>query len=185
MLPAGAYVTLEHEYILIVRKGGKRVFSSAADKKRRQESAIFWEERNTLFSDIWTDLKGTVQGLGERGLRQRSAAEQELVNLVLVHPVDVDVLDDRVDGLGSGVGDRHADAADHAQRQAALLEQFDLAVRDADLDPYASADRDSHAHVDRSRIEPAVAVGDCVAEGLRETGPPSDREEALVVSVRS
>lgn len=74
MLPAGAYVTLEHEYILIVRKGGKRVFKTAADKQRRQESAIFWEERNTLFSDIWMDLKGTGQGLGVSGLRKRSAA---------------------------------------------------------------------------------------------------------------
>ncbi len=63
MLPAGAYVTLEHEYILILRKGGKRQFSSPADRKLRQESALFWEERNTWFSDIWLDLKGSRQRL--------------------------------------------------------------------------------------------------------------------------
>jgi modification methylase len=59
MLPAGAYVTLEHEYILIFRKGEKRRFVEA-DKRRRRESAFFWEERNAWFSDIW-DLKGVRQ----------------------------------------------------------------------------------------------------------------------------
>ncbi len=41
MLPAGAYVTLEHEYILILRKGGKRAFGPA-DAQRRQQSAFFF-----------------------------------------------------------------------------------------------------------------------------------------------
>ena len=75
MLPAGAYVTLEHEYILIFRKGGKRVFSSETEKHNRKESAIFWEERNAWFSDLW-DFKGVRQDTGEKDkhLRQRSAA---------------------------------------------------------------------------------------------------------------
>ncbi|MFW6286491.1 MAG: DNA-methyltransferase, partial [Candidatus Sumerlaeota bacterium] len=42
MLPAGAYVTLEHEYILVFRKGDKRVFD-AEEKNRRRRSAYFWE----------------------------------------------------------------------------------------------------------------------------------------------
>lgn len=72
MLPAGAYVTYEHEYILILRKGGKRVFASKEEKARRQRSAYFWEERNTWFSDIWTDLRGVGQALDAS--RARSAA---------------------------------------------------------------------------------------------------------------
>lgn len=72
MLPAGAYVTLEHEYILIFRKPGKRKFSTA-DKQRRHQSAFFWEERNLWFSDVWTDLKGVSQLLND-GQRDRSAA---------------------------------------------------------------------------------------------------------------
>lgn len=60
MLPAGAYVTLEHEYILIARKGGKRTFTQDHEKYIRQESAIFWEERNIWYSDLW-DFKGTRQ----------------------------------------------------------------------------------------------------------------------------
>lgn len=57
MLPGGAYVTLEHEYILIFRKGGKRVWGEKKDKERRKESGYFWEERNKWFSDVW-EVKG-------------------------------------------------------------------------------------------------------------------------------
>ncbi len=74
VLPAGAYVTLEHEYILIFRKGAKREFVSDADKRRRRESALFWEERNAWFSDVWFDVKGTRQALGDVDARHRSAA---------------------------------------------------------------------------------------------------------------
>ena len=73
MLPAGAYVTLEHEYILIFRKGGKRKFDSGHEKLNRQQSAVFWEERNQWFSDIW-ELAGTKQKLGIKSSRERSAA---------------------------------------------------------------------------------------------------------------
>ena len=74
MLPAGAYVTLEHEYILILRKGPKREFKREEDKKIRRESAIFWEERNSWFSDVWFDVKGTPQALNKKEARLRSAA---------------------------------------------------------------------------------------------------------------
>ena len=65
MLPAGAYVTLEHEYILIFRKGSKRSFS-ASEKLPRRQSAFFWEERNIWFSDVW-DFKGTGQKIKKNG----------------------------------------------------------------------------------------------------------------------
>lgn len=74
MLPAGAYVTLEHEYILILRKGGKRKFIHEEEKENRHESAIFWEERNIFFSDVWMDLKGARQRLGNEDGRKRSGA---------------------------------------------------------------------------------------------------------------
>lgn len=73
MLPAGAYVTLEHEWILIFRKGGKRQFISETEKLRRKESSFFWEERNQWFSDLW-DLKGTKQKIDKSESRKRSAA---------------------------------------------------------------------------------------------------------------
>jgi DNA modification methylase len=79
MLPGGAYVTLEHEYILVFRKGHKRKYGDE-DRRRRRESAYFWEERNRWFSDLW-DFKGVRQLLAGPGrdsrrkqLRERSAA---------------------------------------------------------------------------------------------------------------
>jgi len=73
MLAAGAYVTLEHEYVLVFRKDAKRQFSTNAEKSARMRSAFFWEERNKWFSDVW-DFKGTVQGLKHGDLRSRSGA---------------------------------------------------------------------------------------------------------------
>lgn len=73
MLPAGAYVTLEHEYILVFRKGGKRIFKAEADRQRRAQSAYFWEERNRWFSDVW-EFRGTGQKLSNGLARERSGA---------------------------------------------------------------------------------------------------------------
>ncbi len=74
VLPAGAYVTLEHEYVLILRKGGKREFDFPSARANRQSSALFWEERNQWFSDVWMDLKGARQALIDKSTRKRSGA---------------------------------------------------------------------------------------------------------------
>ena len=74
MLPPSAYVTLEHEYILIFRRSGKRPFASPQEKQERRESAYFWEERNTWFSDVWFNLIGATQQLKNGASRERSAA---------------------------------------------------------------------------------------------------------------
>jgi len=73
MLPPNAYVTLEHEHILIFRNGTEhRQFEPKAD--RRYSAAYFWEERNQWFSDLWTDITGTHQQLTGDETRDRSAA---------------------------------------------------------------------------------------------------------------
>jgi DNA modification methylase len=102
MLPAGAYVTLEHEYILIVRKGGKRRFTPE-EQQRRRESAFFWEERNLFFSDVWTDIRGTVQALGRSGTRDRSGAFPfELAyRLILMYAIKGDTVLDPFWGTGT------------------------------------------------------------------------------------
>ena len=94
MLPAGAYVTHEHEHILIYRKGGKRKFTSEEEKQNRRESAFFWKERNEWFSDLWTDIKGTRQILGNDADRERSAAYPfELpFRLIAVYSVKGDIV---------------------------------------------------------------------------------------------
>lgn len=89
MLPAGAYVTLEHEYILIFRKGDRRAFNTPREKRRRRQSAYFWEERNSWFSDLW-DFKGTGQVMGgSDSPRQRSAAFPFLLPFRLINMYSV------------------------------------------------------------------------------------------------
>lgn len=73
MLPPNAYVTLEHEYILLFRKNSNRQFKNN-EKENRRESAYFWEERNKWFSDIWEDIKGTSQKLKGDKVRERNGA---------------------------------------------------------------------------------------------------------------
>lgn len=88
MLPSGAYVTLEHEYVLVFRKGNKREFKGSEVEARRV-SAFFWEERNSWFSDIW-DFNGIRQIMGRSDLRSRSAAfpfelAYRLINMYSLH----------------------------------------------------------------------------------------------------
>jgi DNA modification methylase len=111
MYPAGAYVTLEHEYILVLRKGARREFLTPAEKKRRRESAIFWEERNDWYSDVWTGLKGARQGLLGKSARSRSGAfPLELAyRLINMFSVKQDVVLDPF--LGTGTTARAAAAA--------------------------------------------------------------------------
>lgn len=72
-LPCGAYVTLEHEWILIFRKGARRAFSTEGERAMRRASAFFWEERNAWFSDVW-EIAGARQKIGGSRPRERNAS---------------------------------------------------------------------------------------------------------------
>ena len=75
MLPPNAYVTLEHEYILIFRKGYiKRKMPPKSEN--RYNSAFFWEERNKWFSDVWEDIRGTSQKLNKKNSNQKNSRER-------------------------------------------------------------------------------------------------------------
>jgi DNA modification methylase len=103
MLPPGAYVTLEHEYILILRKGSKREFTKQTERQNRRASAFFWEERNRWFSDVWMDIKGAAQHLADHTARQRSAAFPLEVPYRLINMFSVkgDVVVDPFLGIGT------------------------------------------------------------------------------------
>jgi modification methylase len=126
MLPAGAYVTLEHEYILIARKGSKRDFNKEQEKTNRHESALFWEERNAWFSDIWFDIKGASQVSGTRKSRLKSAAFPfELpYRLINMYSVKKDVVLDPFLGTGTTM------AAAMASGRNSVGFEIDLALRD-------------------------------------------------------
>ncbi len=127
MLPAGAYVTLEHEYVLIVRKGPKRQFKEEKEKKNRRESAVFWEERNVFYSDIWFDIKGTTQTLKRTGARSRSAAYpfEMVYRLINMYSVKEDVVLDPFLGTGTTT------YAAMASGRNSIGYEIDAAFRDA------------------------------------------------------
>ncbi len=126
MLPAGAYVTLEHEYILILRKGSKRDFNKEQEKQNRHESALFWEERNAWFSDIWFDIKGASQVLGSKESRLKSAAFpfEIAYRLINMYSVKNDVVLDPFLGTGTTM------AAAMASGRNSVGYEIDLALRD-------------------------------------------------------
>jgi len=102
MYPAGAYVTYEHEYILIFRKGGKRIFKGQ-EKLLRQKSAYFWEERNVWFSDLW-DIKGIPQNIKNNDkTRKRNASFPFEIpyRLVNMYSIEGDTVLDPFCGLGT------------------------------------------------------------------------------------
>jgi DNA modification methylase len=106
MMPPGAYVTLEHEYVLMLRKGNKKEFNTNDEKKLRRESSFFWEERNNWFSDVWMDLKGTSQNLFDIKTRGRSAAFPfELpYRLIAMFSIKGDTVLDPFFGIGTTIG---------------------------------------------------------------------------------
>lgn len=102
MYPAGAYVTYEHEYILVFRKGGKRIFKGQ-EKALRQKSAFFWEERNVWFSDLW-DIKGTAQSIiSSKAVRDRNASFPLEIpyRLINMYSAEGDTVLDPFLGLGT------------------------------------------------------------------------------------
>ncbi len=102
MLPCGAYVTLEHEWILIFRKGGKREFKTSAEKDYRRDSSFFWEERNVWFSDLW-DVKGVKQSINQSPSRNRNASFPLEIpfRLINMYSQKGDVVLDPFMGLGT------------------------------------------------------------------------------------
>jgi DNA modification methylase len=152
MLPPSAYITLEHEYILILRKGPKREFKLDAEKQNRRESAFFWEERNAWFSDVWLDIKGASQNLGDRSARLRSAAFPFDVPYRLINMFSVkgDVVVDPFLGIGTTMW-----AAMAAARNCSGYE-FETGLRNEiyaitdSLIPYANTRIQNriHAHTD-------------------------------------
>lgn len=102
MLPCGAYVTLEHEWILVFRKGGKRSYKTEVDKKHRRNSSFFWEERNKWFSDLW-EIKGVKQKISNSPTRERNASYPFEIpfRLINMYSQQDDVVLDPFFGLGT------------------------------------------------------------------------------------
>jgi DNA modification methylase len=197
MLPPNAYVTLEHEYVLVFRNGDRRSFPPRAD--RRYEAAYFWEERNEWFSDVWTDLPGVDQALataressgeGERPtgnghgrpateVRERSAAYPFAVpyRLVNMYSVYGDTVLDPF--WGTGTTTLAAMVAGRSsvgyEREAGVADAFDDRVEDLPALSRSVVDRrlaDHRAFVERS--------GDLAYEADHYDFPVRTRQERSI-----
>ncbi len=101
MLPGNAYVTLEHEQILIFRKGAPRTFATKEERRRREESALFYEERNRLFSSFW-EVRGKRQILSGKNRERSAAFPLEIpLRLIRMHSVMEDTVLDPFLGTGT------------------------------------------------------------------------------------
>ncbi len=101
MLPPGAYATQEHEFIIVLRKGGKRIFKESEMVRRRYESAYFWEERNAWFSDIWEDIRGERQVLANAGRRTAAFPLELCYRLICMFSIAGDTILDPFLGTGT------------------------------------------------------------------------------------
>lgn len=168
MLPAGAYVTLEHEYILILRKGDKRSFSSLKERAVRQESAFFWEERNQWFSDLW-DFKGERQTIQAPEVARRSAAfPYELpFRLISMYSAVGDTVVDPFAGTGT------TSAAAAALARNSVGYEIDPSICRVALDRVKTARQELNAR-NRKRLADHISfVADRQAKG-KELGHVSD-----------
>ena len=99
VLPVNAYVTLEHEHILVFRKAGNREFKGE-ERDRRRESALFYEERNEWYSDVWTGITGTRQK-GVHGKRTGAFPIEIPLRLIAMFSIYGDTVLDPFLGTGT------------------------------------------------------------------------------------
>ena len=165
MLPPGAYVTLEHEFVLVVRKGDKRTFSTRT-KPLRHQSAYFWEERNRWFSDVWFELRGTRQKLSKTDRARSGAFPLELpYRLIAMYSVCGDTVLDPFLGTGSTLL-----AAMAAGRSSVGVEI------DPSLAPTIRAGLDEVVPWTRDRVDQRLAAHrEFVAARTASHGPPRHR----------
>ena len=102
MYPPNAYVTYEHEYILVFRKGQKREFARQ-EQENRHKSAYFWEERNIWFSDLW-EIIGTKQNISSAQRTRSGAFPLEIAyRLINMYSVKNDTVYDPFTGTGTTI----------------------------------------------------------------------------------
>lgn len=115
MRPPNAYVTLEHEHILIFRRSDRH-----PDDQRRDESAFTWNQRNRWFSDTW-------RLPGRRGSSDDGSFPLEIpMRLIQMFSVYEDTIYDPFAGTGTTV---HAAAACGRRGIGHDIDSFDLSFR--------------------------------------------------------
>jgi site-specific DNA-methyltransferase (cytosine-N4-specific) len=98
LLPPNAYITIDCEFILILRKGCIRRFEPHF--ATRYESVYTIEERNKWFSQIWSDVPGVRQE-GHNGKRLSPFPEEIAYRLIRMFSIIGDTVLDPFVGTGT------------------------------------------------------------------------------------
>lgn len=95
MLPAGAYVSPQYHHILIFRKGKPREFNQE-EKDRRAASALFCEERNEWYLDLWPSIQQSEIDtyLNKEMSSQESVPIELYERLIMMHSIAGDMIYD-------------------------------------------------------------------------------------------
>ncbi|QIB75011.1 site-specific DNA-methyltransferase [Halogeometricum borinquense] len=169
MIPPNAYVTLEHEYVLVFRNGtDSRAFDPG--ETRRYESAYFWEERNAWFSDVWTDVAGTGQEVAARTRAHSGSGDGEIAD-------------------GGNVYDLDAESGDELRERTAAF-PFEIPYRlvnmysvygDTVLDPFFGTGTTSLAAMVAGRDSVGYELEDAFVDAFdaRATGAPTLSREVV------
>jgi DNA modification methylase len=190
MIPPNAYVTLEHEYVLVFRNGADSR-SFAPGETRRYESAYFWEERNAWFTDVWTEVTGTGQAVAAETRAPSgttgSAADDSAARVVDAPDGDV-ANDDAPDGEanGDGVDARRRDEL----RDRTAAYPFEIPYRlvnmysvygDTVLDPFFGTGTTSLAAMVAGRDSVGYELEDAFVEAFdaRASGAPTLSREVV------
>ena len=98
-IPTNGYVTLDCEYILILRKGQLRKFPPK--DKLRYDSAFTKKERDKWFSQIWDDIRGTRQNHNDITRRTGAYPEELARRLIKMFSIKGDNILDPFVGTGT------------------------------------------------------------------------------------
>jgi len=98
-LPTNGYVTLDCEFILIARKGGPRKFRPKDPD--RYGSAFTKKERDSWFSQIWSDVRGVSQKIAEREDRTAAFPAEIPRRLIRMFSIEGDTVLDPFLGTGT------------------------------------------------------------------------------------
>lgn len=115
MMPTNAYITNEHEHILIFKKSHPLRQFNEDDKLRRRQSAYFYHERNSWFTDIW-EIRGVSQK-DKNGYRTGAFPVNIPYRLINMFSLYGDTVFDPFAGTGTT-----ATAAAQAGRNSVMLE---------------------------------------------------------------
>jgi len=98
--PPNAYITLDTEFILILRKGNRRILKTEEEKVQRNKSQFTKQERDIWFSQTW-NIKGAKQIRNDFQRRTAEFPEEVVYRLTRMFSCEGEMILDPFLGTGT------------------------------------------------------------------------------------